>query len=144
MKAYVLTLCAAALCVSLCSLLLPEGGMKAYARMASSILISLSTLMPFAAVFGRTAPEELFTVTQETMTREEAQEAYQALLRDSLRAAAEDDLSRFGRAHVFFGDGTDIARIEIYRATALSEEERRYIEEAYAPGALEVTYEAVF
>ena len=143
MKAYVLTLCAAALCFSLSSLLLPEGGMKAYARMATSILISLATLAPFAAVFGQTVPDKIFDMAEETMTREEAEETYQMLLRDSFRTAAEKDLSRFGRAYVFFGEGTDIERIEIYATTALDEDKRRYIQETYAPGSLEVTYESV-
>ena len=76
MKGYILTLLASAVTVTISSLLLPEGSVKKYAHLVSSIVISFAVIAPFNSLFDVSEIFEFDDISAYEMTREEAEEIY--------------------------------------------------------------------
>lgn len=139
MKEYILTLCASAIVVSLTSILITEGPIKKYASLASSIIISLSIVLPLTSIVGA---DIFYEFPSEDYSLEyNAEERYNEMLKEEYKNSIEKNLSELGRTYAFISDDMTVLKIEMYRTTPLSESEKAYIEENYAPVELEVYYE---
>lgn len=140
MKAYILTLMASALIVTISSLILPSGNVKKYAHLVSSVMISLSVIAPFKGIFDA---EELFDFSRiyiSEFTEEGATEIYNENLKDEMKLTVEKSLSEYGRVYVKLNDDLSVYSIEIYTDENLSEETIKEIKDMYRPERLEVLY----
>ena len=140
MKAYILTLMASALIVTISSLILPSGNVKKYAHLVSSVMISLSVIAPFKVIFDA---EELFDFSRiyiSEFTEEGATEIYNENLKDEMKLTVEKSLSEYGRVYVKLNDDLSVYSIEIYTDENLSEETIKEIKDMYRPERLEVLY----
>ena len=138
MKAYILTLMASALIVTISSLILPSGNVKKYAHLVSSVMISLSVIAPFKGIFDA---EELFDFSRiyiSEFTEEGATEIYNENLKDEMKLTVEKSLSEYGRVYVKLNDDLSVYSIEIYTDEILSEETIKEIKDMYRPERLEV------
>lgn len=138
MKAYILTLMASALIVTISSLILPSGNVKKYAHLVSSVMISLSVIAPFKGIFDA---EELFDFSRiyiSEFTEEGATEIYNENLKDEMKLTVEKSLSEYGRVYVKLNDDLSVYSIEIYTDENLSEETIKEIKDMYRPERLEV------
>ena len=140
MKAYILTLMASALIVTISSLILPSGNVKKYAHLVSAVMISLSGIAPFKGIFDA---EELFDFSRiyiSEFTEEGATEIYNENLKDEMKLTVEKSLSEYGRVYVKLNDDLSVYSIEIYTDENLSEETKKEIKDMYRPESLEVLY----
>ncbi len=140
MKEYILTLCAAAIILSITGCMLPEGAIKKYAITASSVIISLAVALPFVKMidgdFSFSIPEsEEFTIEYD------AAERYNTMLKEEYKRIIEEGLSDMGRIYAEVNDDLEVAKIEIYAERQISEEELEKIDEEYSPCETEVYYE---
>lgn len=140
MKAYIITLLASAVLVTVSSLILPEGNIKKYAHLVSSVVISLAIIAPMKSVFDISSVFDFEDMSSYEMTREEAEKIYSDNLKDELEKAIEESLSSYGRVYVKLSENHKVKSIEIYREEALDEEEKNKIEEMYQPERLDVIY----
>ncbi len=139
MKEYILTLCASAIVVSLTSILISEGAIKKYANLASSLIISLSIVLPLTSIIGADIFYEF--PTEDYSLEYNAEERYNEMVKEEYKTSIEEKLSSLGRTYAFIADDMTVLKIEMYRKTPLSDNEKAYIEENYAPLELEVYYE---
>lgn len=139
MKAYILTLCAAAIAVTVTNCLLPEGSVKKYAKLTSSVMISLAIALPFAKLlngdFTFNLPE-----TEEYSIDYDAQSRYKDILKKEYKSTIETGLSDIGRAYAEVDDDLNVKKIEIYAINPIDGEDEARINE-YNPEKVEVYYE---
>ena len=141
MKGYILTLLASAVTVTISSLLLPEGSVKKYAHLVSSIVISFAVIAPFNSLFDVSEIFEFDDISAYEMTREEAEEIYSENLKSELKKTIEEGLLLYGKAYVEIGDDLEIVSIEIHPKTAIDEEKVLEIKEMYQPERFEIIYD---
>ena len=140
MKAYILTLMASALIVTVSSVILPSGSIKKYARLASSVMISLSVITPFKGILNMDGIFDSVEFHEEVMTKEDAEKIYNENLKNELENSLEEELSEYGRAYVMLDENFAVSYIEIYADKELDEEEMEEIRKKYSPERLEVLY----
>lgn len=140
MREYILTLCAAALILSVTGCMIPEGTIKKYAVMASSVMISLAVALPFVKMidgdFSFSLPE-----SGEYKVEYDAAERYNDMLKDEYKRLIEEGLSDMGRIYAEINDDLEVVKIEIYAERQISQEELEKIDELYSPCETEVNYE---
>lgn len=138
MKAYILTLCAAAIAVTITNCLLPEGSVKKYASLASSVMISLAIALPFARFlngdFTFSLPE-----TEEYSINYDAERRYNDILKEEYKNNIETGLSDIGRVYAEVDDELNVKKIEIYVTEPIDSDEEVRINE-YDPEQVEVYY----
>lgn len=139
MKAYIMTLCAAAIAVTVTNCLLPEGSVKKYASLASSVMISLAIALPFAKLlngdFTFSLPE-----TEEYLVDYDAESRYKDILKEEYKNTIETALSDIGRAYAEVDRDLNVKKIEIYITEPIDGEDEARINE-YNPEKVEVYYE---
>lgn len=139
MRDYVLALCAAAIFLSLCNIILPDGTFKKYAAFACSLVLAAVMLSPLADI-GTAGIFEGFDVQVERITKEQAEDEYLYYLKRSYEDRIAGELSAYGRASAEVADDLSVKRITIY-ASVETVVPREEIEAAYNPEKLEVFYE---
>lgn len=140
MKGYILTLCASALFVSVSSIILPEGNIKKYASLVSSVMISLSIVAPLKNLFNVNEFISFENIEESYMQKEEAEYIYQNAIKEEYKKTIEEYLSSYGRVYVNVDDDLSVSLIEIYVNVPLSEEDEKKIKEEFNPEKLEVKY----
>ena len=144
MKGYIMTLLMSAIIISVLSVLLPEGNMKKYACLVSSVIISLSVITPFKSIFDFS---EIFIFEEqefEKLTRDDAKLIYNNNMKTTLKEEIETQLSVFGRAYVTISDDFTVEKIEIYSQKIITEEEKEEIKRSYNPERLDIVYDEHF
>lgn len=139
MKAYIMTILAAAVTVSVTGCLLPEGTVKKYASLASSVMISLAVALPFAGLFGKDFEFSL-PDTEEFIYSYDAETEYKKMLADEYEKEIEEKLSYLGRIYAKVDADFNVEKIEIYLSNEIGEEEKKKITDEYSPLVLEVHY----
>lgn len=140
MKEYILTLCAAAIILSVTTCILSEGALKKYAIMASSVMISLAIALPFAKMLNKDfeiAMPDLGSYHDGT----DASAEYNKMLKEEYKKEIEKSLSYLGRAYAYVSDELEVTKIEIYATNPIGKDELDKINEEYAPWETEVYYE---
>ncbi len=140
MRGYILTLCASALFVSLSSLILPEGNIKKYASLVSSVMISLSIVAPLKNLFAESDILSFESIEYEDMQYEEAEEIYKNAIKEEYKKTLEERLSVYGRSYVYLNDDLSISLIEIYSDFPLEDKVKEKIKEEFNPERLEIKY----
>lgn len=141
MKGYILTLLASAVTVTVSSLLLPEGSVKKYAHLVSSIVISFAVIAPFNSLFDISEVFEFEDISSYEMTREEAEEIYSENLKTELKKTIEEGLLSYGKAYVEISDDLEVSYIEIRTENEIDEAKVAEIKEMYQPERLEIIYD---
>ncbi len=140
MKAYILTLMASSLIVTVASILLPEGSVKKYAHLVSSVIISLSVIVPLKDIFYTGEFSDFEDLSAYEMTKEDAERLYLDNISSSLKSKIEGELSIYGRAYVTLGDNFSVKLIEIYAKEYMDEVTSDRIKELYGAERLEIIY----
>lgn len=141
MKEYITTLCAAALMVSLCTIILPEGSIKKYATLAGSVIISLAIVLPLGNLSRYGEVDYFMSFTEGEMTEIDAREQYGRILMTEYTKSIEESLKEYGRVYVSVNSEMEVEKIDIYTSRYIAPEEEAYIKKAYNPHKLEVHYE---
>lgn len=137
MKAYIMTILAAALTVTAAGCLLPEGAVKKYASLASSVMISLAVALPFAGFMGNDFEFSL-PDTEDYIYSSDAASEYKRMLADAYKKDIEEKLSGLGRVYAEVDAELNVNKIEIYAREKITEEEKTKIADEYSPLVLEV------
>lgn len=139
MKTYIMTILAAAVTVSVTGCLLPEGSVKKYASLASSVMISLAVALPFAGLLGK---EFEFTLpdTDDFAYAYDAETEYKRMLAEEYEKEIEESLSYLGRVYAEVDSDLNVEKIEIYSSEEIDRAEKERIAGEYSPIVLEVHY----
>ncbi len=137
MKAYIMTILAAAVTVTVAGCLLPEGTVKKYASLASSVMISLAVALPFASLLGKDFDFSL-PDTGDYIYSGNATSEYKKMLADEYKKEIEEKLSYLGRVYAEVDPELNVEKIEIYLTGEITEEEKTKITDEYSPLVLEV------
>ncbi len=140
MRGYILTLCASALFVTLSSFILPEGNIKKYALLVSSVMISLSIVSPLKNFFTEREVLSLDGIEYEEMKRDDAEKIYENAIKDQYKKSLEERFSLYGRCYVYLNDDLSVSLIEIYRESPLPKEAEEKIREEINPERIEIKY----
>ncbi|MBQ2941236.1 MAG: stage III sporulation protein AF [Clostridia bacterium] len=140
MEQYIMSITASALIVTVASLILPEGNVKKYARLASSVVISLALASPLKAVFDISDAFDFYDMSSYEMTQKEAEKIYSDNLRKELGKHIEEALLPYGRAYVKISEDLKVESIEIYAEKAMDDESAEEIREQYMPERFEIIY----
>ncbi len=135
-----MTLCASALLVSVSSLILPEGNLKKYAYLVSSVMISLSIVAPLKGLLGDRDFLSFDDIEYSEMRREDAEEIYHSAIEDEYKKSIEESLSVYGRAYVHLNEDLSVSIIEIYATGSISAEDEAKIREETNCERLEIKY----
>ncbi|MDP4133155.1 MAG: stage III sporulation protein AF [Bacillota bacterium] len=140
MKSYILSLCAVAIFVTVCNMLLPDGQFKKYTGLICSLVISAVMLMPLSKTLRTVDIAKLFDIDTMTITKEEAQKQYTFILQDEYKKRIIEDLSAYGRVYVDVDEKMNVTNIKLYMKEYKQDVES-YIRETYKPLNLEIYYE---
>ncbi len=140
MEGYIMTLLASAVIVTVSSVVLPEGNVKKYAHLVSSVIISLALIAPLKSVLDISEIFEFDNIESFEMSREEAEKIYSDNLKAELENSIEEALSHYGNVYVKVSDEHTVKSIEIYTKEIVPEEEKEKIKELYQPERLEIIY----
>ena len=140
MKSYIITLMSAALCVTVSTLILPEGNVKKYAKLICSVLVSLTVALPFRALKIDFEEIDFLKNNEYMMSREEAERIYSDNLRENIKRTTEEELGFLGRVYVTVAEDVNISKIEIYSDERISDETKDAIQRNYCPERLELNY----
>ena len=135
MKDYIMSILKASLLISVMNILIPDGEMKKYSKIALHILIALLIIMPL------TAMKDLSFELPEKPLVESGQTAYLEGIKKEYIKRIESELEGYGRVYVLVDDELNVTRIEIYAKEVLEKEDEEKIIKRYAPKEIEIVYE---